>query len=187
MDISVTVRHYIINHRDRHNLELEWFREQPSLASAIELAAKATNQQGKRYSHQRRLKKVVLEEAKSQLLASEELIKGCKDFDSLLKLIDELLKHIRGIGELYCYDTALRIGAWLKLSPKKVYLHAGTRTGASLIGIDPNATDVEMCMLPRVFEQLSPEEVEDVLCIYKSYMSNSAQAIHLDEIIDHHC
>jgi len=52
-----------------------------------------------------------------------------------IKWESELLNHIEscrvyGVGELACYDAALRIGGNLNIFPEKIYLHAGTRTGA---------------------------------------------------------
>jgi hypothetical protein len=42
------------------------------------------------------------------------------------------------------YDTALRIGAKLKLFPTKVYLHAGTRLGARALGLDDSAATLKV-------------------------------------------
>lgn len=53
----------------------------------------------------------------------------------MFHLIDTALETIPGLGELYVYDTTLRIGAKLNLFPDKVYLHAGTRLGATALGL----------------------------------------------------
>jgi hypothetical protein len=53
-----------------------------------------------------------------------------KTFDDFFTLLEQLLAPIKGLGELYVYDTALRIGAKIGLLPRRVYLHAGTRVGA---------------------------------------------------------
>jgi hypothetical protein len=52
------------------------------------------------------------------------------DFGDLFHLVGAALDSIHGLGELYVYDTSLRIGAKLNLFPDRVYLHAGTRLGA---------------------------------------------------------
>jgi predicted kinase len=91
------------------------------------------------------------------------------------------LKHEHGpfdiIGELYVYDTALRIGAKLNLFPARVYLHAGTRQGARALGLDARADALDMADLPREFHVLKPYEVEDVLCIFKSELASSRQTL----------
>ncbi len=165
------VRTYISQIQPLAQAELRWFKEQPTLDSAIELAALAINSQGKRYSHQRRLKKANLQQAKSTLLANSRALKKCHDFEELFSVIETLLEPISGIGELYVYDTALRIGAKLSLLPKKVYLHAGTRAGAKVLGFDGKAQALEISLLPKEFQQLEPYEIEDILCIFESELS----------------
>ena len=73
---------------------------------------------------------------------------------------------IHGIGELAVYDIACRIGAFLGLSPERVYLHAGTREGARALGL--RGASVRKMDLPRAFGRLSPGEIEDCLCIYNA-------------------
>jgi len=63
------------------------------------------------------------------------------------KLIDTALEPIPGLGELYVYDTTLRIGAKLNLFPDKVYLHAGTRLRERALGLRTAAT-LKMFELP---------------------------------------
>jgi hypothetical protein len=89
------------------------------------------NRKGKRCSHQRRLKKAALEQACRSLLDESGPIEQAEDFDEQFMLIRAAVTPIPGIGELYMYDTASRVGAKLNMSPTKVYLHAGTRRGPS--------------------------------------------------------
>lgn len=161
------VRLYVSDIRPKTRSELDWFRHQSSLKAAIVNAATATNSQNKRYSHQRRLKKSNLEMARLQLLSNIDSIKKCKSFDSLFSLLEGMLLPISGLGELYVYDTALRIGAKLGCLPQKVYLHAGTRVGAKALGFSGKDKTLEMSELPRGFHDLEPHELEDVLCIFK--------------------
>ena len=175
------VRTYISQMRSRAQAELDWFKEQPTLNSAIEIASLAINSQGKRYSHQRRLKKANLQEAKSILLANSRNLKKCRDFEELFSVIEMMVEPISGIGELYVYDTALRIGAKLGLLPEKVYLHAGARAGAKALGFDGKSRVLETSVLPKELQQLEPHEIEDVLCIFKSKLSNDNLRI-LDKV-----
>lgn len=167
MSIRAIVSAYIKKYRDRTLDELNWFREQSSIRSAIEIAALAKDRRGKRLSHQRRLSRSTLEQAHKTLDSNIEAIETVKDFDELFNLIEAILEPITGIGELYVYDTSLRIGAKLGKMPEKVYLHAGTRAGAKALGIPRQEKSIEPNRLPAEFQELEPHEIEDVLCIFK--------------------
>jgi hypothetical protein len=130
--------------------------------------------QGKRYSHQRRITKSALQHARDILSGQERTIRKSRNFDDLFNLIDRALKPVHGIGELYVYDTALRIGAKLSLAPTKVYLHAGTREGARVLGADAPAVTIDMGALPPEFHCLEPHEIEDILCIFKGKLRLAA-------------
>lgn len=166
MSIKAIVRTYTNRIRPCTKAELDWFRQQPDLSSAIEHAALAINGKGKRYRHQRQGKEI-LEQARNILQANSRSIEQCHSFDELLELIDVILQPINNIGELYMYDTSLRIGAKLNLLPTKVYLHTGTRVGAKALGFDGKAKSLDVSALPQDLQELEPHEIEDVLCIFK--------------------
>lgn len=165
------VRTYISQIRPHAQAELDWFKQQPTFSSAIRLASLAINNKGKRYSHQRRLQKIHLQEAEAILMANANYLRKCECFDDLYSIIEMALQPVRGIGELYVYDTALRIGAKLGLLPQRIYLHAGTRVGAKALGLNGNAKNLEVFAFPKEFHQLEAHEIEDVLCIFKSQLS----------------
>ncbi len=167
MELKKLSRHYTINHRPRSRDELEWFRNQSSVEDTIRLAALAVDACGKRLSHQRRITKENLERARTILLSATNDLKQCKTFDELLNLVESDLHGIRGLGELYAYDTALRIGAKLGLLPEKVYLHRGTRKGAKALELDWKARALEVTAIPDELQELEPREIEDFLCVYK--------------------
>jgi len=175
MKPEAIIKTYTTQIRHRANEELNWFREQSALSKAIRLAALAVNSKGKRYSHQRRLSKSVLEQARDILMENERAIEACRDqdFDNLFTLLETLLAPVKGLGELYIYDTALRIGANMGLLPKRVYLHAGTRVGAKALGFDGKDKVIEVSQLPEWLHQLEPHEIEDVLCIFKELIRRS--------------
>lgn len=85
--------------------------------------------------------------------------------------IEEILSNpkIVGLGELYFYDTALRIGAYLNLHPEKVYLHRGTRIGAKKLGFDWKKESLDPAIFPEPLKPLKPLEIDYFLCIYKKY------------------
>lgn len=182
MSIQSIVRYYSLHIRPHANAELNWFKQQPTLEKAIYFAALAINSDGKRYSHQRRLRQTALKQAHKILQANRPQLEQCKDFDELYSLLERLLIPIKGIGELYVYDTALRIGAKLGLLPQKVYLHAGTRIGAQALGFDGKSKALDVSQLPIELHQLEPHEIEDVLCIFKDKLMK-LQVITQEDIV----
>lgn len=177
MKPEAIIRTYITQIRPRANEELDWFRQQPTLSKAIRLATLAVSSKGKRYSHQRRLSKTTLEQAQDILLENEERIGQSQNFDDLFIFLEQLLSPVKGLGELYIYDTALRIGAKIGVSPERVYLHAGTRIGAKALGFDGRMKTLEVSQLPEWLQQLQPHEIEDVLCIFKDKLKAREQAM----------
>jgi hypothetical protein len=174
---------YITGIRPRANNELNWFKQQASLSDAIRLGGLAINSKGKKYSHQWRLSKEVLKQARDLLLAKEKEIARCNSFHDLFLLLEALLTPIKGLGELYVYDTALRIGANLGLLPAKVYLHAGTRGGAKALGFHGKAKWLEVSELPNWLHQLEPHEIEDVLCIFKDRLAKKESKIEAQDLL----
>lgn len=171
MKLEAILRHYELHHRPRHDRELSWFRTQASLEDALRVAGKAQDEKGKRYRHQRRIKPEAIEEATKRLVELHDDLQRCSTFHELWALIRENLKPIQGIGDLYVYDAALRIGAYLRLTPERVYLHAGTRIGARKSGLLLHPNDrrewLESNELPAPLRDLPPSDVENLLCIYE--------------------
>lgn len=171
MGMKAVLEHYKKVHRPRAKVEVAWFKSQPDLAAAVDTAAKATNSQGKRYAHQCRIRKVAMRKALAALRDAVAKIEKVEDFDELYATVHSAVGAIDGIGDLYVYDAAFRIGAYLSLAPRRVYLHAGTRAGARTLGLNtrgrPHVEVNEVEEEAPEFKELSAAELEDVLCIYK--------------------
>lgn len=166
-DWRAVIRDYRVRHRASHYAELKHHENCSTLAEAIAKASLARDQNDKRYPHQRRIPQGALNRASQKLGEAESDLGRCNSFEELHNRILEVLKGVPGVGELYCYDTALRISAYRGLRPRTVLLHAGTRVGAKAL----TATRGKHCLvardLPRELRRLPPEQVEDILCIYK--------------------
>ncbi len=108
------------------------------LRRAIERAALALGPEGKKHRHQSRILWEVLQCVADCLVSRERTIAECRDFHSLLRLVEGC--RVPGFGPVAVYDTAQRIGIRLGLSPDRVYLHAGTRKGAKNLGLDVSGT-----------------------------------------------
>lgn len=156
---------YIRTYRNGADGELPGFETERSLSSAIRRASLSQREDGKRYSHQRRIPRRVLEQAELRLQSVERGLAKAPDFDAVHRLVEGQIAGISGIGALTVYDIAIRISAYLRKQPTRVYAHAGTKVGALALGIEDDVFDPRI--LPKAFSRLSAAEVEDCLCIYK--------------------
>jgi hypothetical protein len=170
MSLDQIVRAYIINCRKHARKELEYYASQSSFSEAIRVSVLSfTGKDEKRHDHQRRIPKNTLNIAETRLQDSADELRCASSFDELHGLIDARIGGIQGIGELTVYDVAHRIGAYLKLQPDFVYLHAGTRSGARRFGL--RGTKIDPRQLPDPFRKLSAGEIEDCLCIYRKQIA----------------
>jgi hypothetical protein len=144
-----------------------FYEQQPTLADAIAKAAMATRANGHRCSHHTRKPRALLETAMRRLLAIEPAIAEARDFDALIDVVGAALRGIKGLGPLYIYDTALRIGYRLRFLPQRVYLHAGTRAGAGALGLDIKRDTIPRNEFPPPLSSFDGAAIEDILCIYK--------------------
>jgi len=131
--LAAIVRDYIHRHRHKTTRELQYFRNLPSLGAAITEAGLSRYRDGqryKRYSHQRRIPWEALEMATKRLRRAN--LGGARSFADLITGVSTAVRPVHGIGELYVYDTTLRLGGHLGLLPREVYLHAGAGRGRSL-------------------------------------------------------
>lgn len=167
--LAAIVRSYRAQCESRALAELATFAAEPTLSSAVRRASYAETPEGKRYHHQRRLSTGTLEAVHSMLTRAP--LAKCHSFHELHEVVRDSIGPVHGVGRLMIYDTALRIGAKLRLEPDRVYLHAGTREGARNLGLDWRAESVEMKEFPDELRRLKAHNVEDVLCIYKDRLT----------------
>jgi hypothetical protein len=166
MTIDEIVVSYIQDCRAAAQAEMRFFEIQSSMTRAIHHAALCVLPSGKRHPHQRRLRRVVLNEAERCLQEMAEALGHAPDFAGLHRLMQDKIGMIAGMGKLTVYDIAHRIGAFLGKPPTLVYLHAGTAIGARALGFRGDTVDPSQ--LPPAFSRLSAAEIEDCLCIYKA-------------------
>lgn len=165
--LPVIIRSYITSDKHRLDKLLRFYSERPTIDDAIRTAAMGLDEQRKRHPHQRRLKREALLAAQVALLAAASSLESVKSFDSLFEWVESATANIKGLGDLYSYDTALRIGARLKLEPAAVYLHAGARKGATRLGVHTRHRKMPSTSFPSELVRLSPRDIENLLCIYK--------------------
>jgi hypothetical protein len=166
-ELETLVASHIRDYRRSAARELEYFRVLRSDEDAVAEAALGRLPSGKRHDHQRRVKPGALKESRDRHVGNLSVLRSAASFDTLFELVDEIIRPIRGIGDLAVYDTAERIGARLRLEPERVYLHRGARDGAKALGLDGTRDIINHDELPPPLRALSAREVEDFLCIYK--------------------
>lgn len=169
MNISwvAILRHYDRQHRPRLARERSWFATCTTIEEAITRAALAIDPQGKRYQHQRRIPRRALLQAYDALQNRKARLSEAKDFEELFTITGAAVQDIYRTGELYQYDTALRLGYYRNLLPTRVYLHAGTRDGAIALNLPQKKGFLLPEELPAPLCNRPAYESEDILCIYK--------------------
>jgi hypothetical protein len=167
------VSNYIREYRDDARKEMRFFEIQRSPSEAIRKAALCELPNGNRHPHQRRIPRALLEQVEARLQGIGRKLARASSFDDLHRAVKDEVGSLKGIGALTVYDIAHRIGAHFRKPPERVYLHAGTRTGAQTFGIGGDFFDPKV--LPKAFFRLAPSEIEDCLCIYKDELRNGAR------------
>jgi hypothetical protein len=159
---------------------LEGYANLPDLKTAVAHAAEALDLIGKsyhsgfaakvkRHPHQRRIRRESIFLFKRHLLSSRSIsrLRACQSFDEVYDFVALESAEIDGIGQLFVYDTSLRIGSFLGLLPETVYLHAGALMGARHLGFRSKLSPLSPKKLSKELRQMTAYEIEDFLCIYK--------------------
>ncbi len=170
MTLDEIVNDYIREYRDHARKEMRFFEIQRSPSEAIRKAALCEMPSGKRHPHQRRIPRALLEQVEALLQGIGRKLARATSFDDLHQAVEDEVGSLKGIGALTVYDIAQRIGSHFRKAPERVYLHAGTRTGAQTFGISGDSFDPKV--LPKPLSRLAPSEIEDCLCIYKDELRN---------------
>ena len=164
------VRHFILHKRHKLHDELAWFAGQASFPRALDEAVHARDPRGKRLSHQRRLVRHVIPAAFPALKTISTQLRHSASFDNLLSQIEQALSGIPGAGDLYFYDTALRLGSFLGLYPTRVFLQTGALKGALRLSRRYRNRSISLAEFPVAFRALAPFEMENLLCSYESVL-----------------
>jgi len=177
-ELKSLVAEFRKKHRCNSSREASFFRSMPSLGLAIHHVALAIDGNDRCFDHQFHITQPARRKAKQVLEQIEQEMMACKSFHSLHSLFLRYLTPIRGLGEMYIYDAALRMGAYLRLNPAYVYLHRGTRVGAKALGLAVNRPYLEKAELPNDLQVLSADNIETFLCIYRNQLSLHARGVN---------
>lgn len=101
------------------------------------------------------------------MTAAKSTLSRSQTFDELMSKVEQILSAVPKAGDLYRYDTSLRIGSYLGLYPTRVFLQTGAYDGARKISKSFRERSVPLAQFPEPFHALAPFELENLLCIYK--------------------
>lgn len=164
------IEHYKTQHQLNLESELADFSPSNNFSDVISRVAYCKGKDEKKFPHQHRVTKKTCDESYSVLkIISFDTI---EDFESLYKYLKMKLLPIHGVGKLYVYDAALRLGAYFSQEPTKIYLHAGTLKGARNLNLDTSKDSLNIQDLPLHLQTINPKFVEAILCIYKDSFQN---------------
>lgn len=162
---------YDQNHNRNDEIEQFSIIQKPDVL--IYKAAKAENSMGKRYRHQCRIRKTAINSAIRILQKNSNRIINADNFHERIIAITNILSHVNGIGELYCYDTAFRIGISKRQYPEFIYVHTGVLRGVKELGLknkiiaNAEIRYIEKKELPKIMQKKKAYELENILCIYR--------------------
>lgn len=170
-DLATLARKVTNTRRQQNKAEMEFYRNQDSFADALRAAALCETKCGTMHDHQRRIGKEQVHESYQVLRRSK--LESCKTFEALEEKIHGAVHDMDRIGDLYTYDVAQRIGAYLGLKPEHVYLHAGTLRGARNLGLRPRRRFLHMDELPPSLQGIDAALLEDFFCMKKDCLRPS--------------
>lgn len=151
-----------------HMENMKSFYEKLAIETAIKYASTGKNPDDKMNQHQWRVgyKKGLL--GSNELLAVLAEIKKCRKFEDIFSLTEKVKADIHGLGELWSYDTALRIGFKLKIYPQQVFIQRGVIKGVKKVlnGKRPMGRSLPINVFPHELHVLTAYEIENFLCIY---------------------
>jgi hypothetical protein len=179
--------------RKKTDQVIKYCKHAPNLSIAIDRAVRARDEHGKHHNHQSKV------DLNARLALGNQMWKRRKEWLRWIKIakdnpsddwmglgpFDALHDWIIqnkpfGIGPVTAYDVAVRVGAFLKISPSTVYMHAGVRQGMLAFETalertgGPDDLDgahklkrVPMYLFPEPFKSMKADDVEDILCTYR--------------------
>jgi hypothetical protein len=149
---------------------IERFYQSLSLNQAIEYAASAADPEGKINPHQRRIGKKRLRHSAKIIKNYTSDIKRAKSFADLFVVTEVIKEENKGLGDLWSYDTALRIAfnRGRSFNPQSVFVQAGVIKGVKKIfpTLRMTTRTLPVAKFPKLLQRLEPFEIENFLCIW---------------------
>lgn len=168
---------------ERRSRTLAYYRTlniEEAIDGALGKLAFINEGQRARETHFDHIRHNAIENATEPLRNLIPLLKRANSFMEIWSLVNEQIYHIFGTGNLFVYDTALRIALTFQnngMLPLHVFLHSDPLKSAYHFGIrhPKNQPYVERIMFEEIcgeFRNMQSHEIENFLCIYKDQILN---------------
>lgn len=142
------------------------FFEEKELIPILFNASTGILDDNKMNQHQWRVGKLRAQQGVEILKLEERAILSSKSFEDIFNITEKVRKEITGLGDLWSYDTALRIGFNLGIYPTRVYVQCGVKNGLKLVlGSIPRGRSLPINIFGPDLRVLKPYQIENFLCI----------------------
>jgi hypothetical protein len=150
--------------------ELERFFKSLSFHSAIEYAASGVTPHRKIHPHQRGIGVKQLRQSATLLKTYAPAIRKARSYADLFIITEAVKSVLKGLGDLWSYDTALRIAfnRGKMFYPRAVFVQRGDMKGIKKIfsKMPIKQRTLPLKIFPKEIQSLKPFEIENFLTIW---------------------
>jgi len=150
--------------------ELERFFQSLSFLSAIEYAASGVTPHRKIHPHQRGIGVKQLRQSAVLLKKYTTAIRKAKSFADLFIITDAVKSGLKGLGDLWRYDTALRMAfnRGRTFYPQAVFVQKASMKGIKKIfsKMPMKQRTLLLNIFPKEIQSLKPFEIENFLSVW---------------------
>jgi hypothetical protein len=163
----------IADYRDnelRELHELERFFKSLSFHSAIEYAASGVTPHRKIHPHQRGIGVKQLRQSATLLKKYTPVIRKARSFANLLVITEAVKSDLKGLGDLWSYDTTLRMAfnRGKTFYPQAVFVQKAVMKGIKKIfsQMPVKQRTLPLKIFPKELQSLKPFEIENFLSVW---------------------
>jgi hypothetical protein len=150
--------------------EFERFFQSLSFQSAIEYAASGVTPHRKIHPHQRGIGVKQLRQSAVLLKKCTAAIRKARSFAGLFIITDAVKSDLKGLGDLWSYDTALRMAfnRGRTFYPQAVFVQRSVMKGVKKIfsKMPLKQRTLPLKIFPKEIQSLNPFEIENFLSIW---------------------
>jgi hypothetical protein len=169
MSFQSDIADYRAEHAGVLHVTERFYRGLP-FAEAITYGASAAGPYGKIDPHQRRIGVKRLQRSAEIQVKRLPQIRNARSFADLFMITVEVRLQMRGLGDLWSYDTALRIAfnRGASFYPQAVFVQRGVLKGVRKIFTRRPARGrtLPVDIFPKEMQRLQPFELENFLCVW---------------------
>ena len=150
--------------------EMERFFKSLSFHSAIEYAASGVTPHRKIHPHQRGIGVRQLRQSAVLLKKYTPVIRKARSFANLFIVTENVKSELKGLGDLWSYDTALRLAfnRGKTFYPRAVFVQRSDMKGIKKIflKIPMKQRTLPVKIFPKEMQSLKPFEIENFLSVW---------------------